>query len=220
MRLGAVTLALGALLAGSSCSQPAPETGRTSTGADGRGPGSIVVSSRWPGRVVVDPPFQHLGVRTVTAGAAEAEIHVLADTAGGRLERFYWIQFEGRPAGSGAPYDYSGLPHQLTIDGYRFDAHTRFGAYSQTEMTEEFDTRTVREILRAAGFDYPAPMMRVRMATVSDGGYDELLVIYMERLGWSGAREAEFAASDSRWESASAALLERAADGLRIVSGD
>lgn len=176
-----------------------------------------VESDRWPPAVVhLDPAFKPIGSRTIPLGAAEAEIHVLADVAAGRVDRFYWIQFEGKPEGSAGRYDYSDLPHQVRIGDYLFDAGVRFGAYTEEETTTEPDTRTVGEILAATGHSFPAPMMRVRMATVDDSGLNELLVIYMESLAWSGVTESELEASESRWDEVSADLLRRAAGGLSV----
>lgn len=177
---------------------------------------TILRSERWPpAAVVVDSDFQYLGSRTISLGRATAEIHVLADVADGRVRRFYWIQFEGRPEGR---YDYSALPYRDTIGDYVFDVGVRHGAYTEAEVRDEPDTHAVGEILAAAGYDFPAPMMRARMATVDESGRNELLVIYMEALSWSGLAEDELAGDDARWAAAAAALRERATAGLRLTS--
>lgn len=183
---------------------------------------TILRSTRWPpAGVEVDSAFDHLGTRTIDLGGAEAEIHVLADVSeDGELQRFYWIQFEGRKSGSSGTYDYSSLPHRDTIDGYVFYTGVRHGAYTADEVTNEADTRTVGAILAEQGYDFPAPMMRARMATLDESRRNELLVIYMERLAWSGSSEAELAADPDAWASAAAGLRERAAGGLRLVVGE
>lgn len=183
-------------------------------------PDTIIRSTRWPPvGVAVDAAFRYLGTRTTDLGSAEAEIHVLADVdADGRLQRFYWIQFEGRKPGTRGRYDYSNLPHVVTVDGYGFDADVRYGAYTESEVRDEQDTRTVGEILVAHGFDFPAPMMRVRMATLDEEARNELLVIYMERLSWSGLTPEELDADPARWEQIAAALRARAAAGLVLVA--
>lgn len=185
------------------------------TAADGR---TMIRSNRWPpAGVTVDPAFKYLGARTVDLGGGVAEIHVLADVdVAGELQRFYWIQFEGRKPGTPGQYDYSGLPHELVIDGYRFDAGDRHGAYTQDEVTNEADTRTVGAILAEHGYDFPAPMMRLRMATLDESRRNELLVIYMERLSWSGHAPADFEADEAAWVEAAAGLRERAAGGLGL----
>lgn len=176
---------------------------------------TVVRSDRWPPAAIeVDPAFRHLGARTVSLGSGKAEIHVLADVSDGAVQRFYWIQFEGQPPGR--RYDYSNLPYRDTIGGYMFSTDVRHGAYTEAEVTNEADTRTVGEILSDAGYDFPAPMMRARMVTVDDSGRNELLVIYMEALSASGATEQELAADETRWAAAAAALRERAAAGLDV----
>lgn len=180
---------------------------------------TVLRSTRWPpAGVAVDSVFRYLGTRTIDLGGAEAEIHVLADVSeDGELRRFYWIQFEGRKPGSPGAYDYSSLPHRDTIDGYAFYTGVRHGAYTADEVTNEADTRTVGAILAEHGFDFPAPMMRARMATLDEARRNELLVIYMERLAWSGLTEDALATDPAAWNRAAAGLRERAAGGLGLV---
>lgn len=179
---------------------------------------TVIRSDRWPAvGVAIDPAFRYLGSRVVDLGGAVAEIHVLVDTADdGTLERFYWIQFEGRKPGNPGRYDYSDLPHADTIDGFHFDQGVRYGAYTTDEIENERDTNTVGRILAEYGFDFPAPMMRVRMATVDESARNELLVIYMEALSWSGTALRDLEADEAAWTRAAAALRERAAGGLGL----
>lgn len=176
---------------------------------------TVVRSERWPAVAIeVDSAFEHLGARDISLGAATAEIHVLADVEDGRVQRFYWIQFEGQPPGR--RYDYSGLPYRDTIGGYEFSTDVRYGAYTESEIRDEPDTRTVGEILAESGYDFPAPMMRARMVTLDESARNELLVIYMEALAWSGLAEDELEADEDAWARAAAALRERAAGGLWV----
>lgn len=175
---------------------------------------TIVRSERWPpAAVAVDPGFRLLGSRTISLGRATAEIHVLADVADGRVRRFYWIQFEGRPEGRG--YDYSALPYRATIGDYGFAVDVRHGAYTDAEVRDEPDTHAVGGILAASGYDFPAPMMRARMATVDESGRNELLVIYMEALSVSGLTE-DALTDETAWAAASAELRRRAVAGLEL----
>jgi len=189
----------------------------------GAGPGGLIAdtvmrSDRWPPAAIeVDPAFRHLGARSISLGSAEAEIHVLAEVTDGAVQRFYWIQFEGRPPESPVRYDYSNLPFADSIDGYAFHTDVRFGAYSEAEVRDETDTRTVGEILAAAGYDFPAPMMRARMVTLDETARNELLVIYMESLAWSKLTDAELEADAEAWARAAAGLRERAVAGLELL---
>jgi hypothetical protein len=201
-------LVIAAVPAGRADAMPASRTLEADT---------VVRSERWPPVAMeVDGAFEYLGAREISLGAATAEIHVLADVEDGRVQRFYWIQFEGQPPGR--RYDYSDLPFRDTIGGYVFSTDVRYGAYTESEVRDEPDTRTVGEILAAAGYDFPAPMMRARMATVDESARNELLIIYMEALAWSGASEDELAADEDAWARAAAALRERATGGLEAVS--
>lgn len=201
-------LVLAAAPAGRADAMPASRTLEADT---------VVRSERWPPVTIdVDSAFEHLGAREISLGAATAEIHVLADVEDGRVQRFYWIQFEGQPPGR--RYDYSDLPFRDTIGGYVFSTDVRHGAYTESEVRDEADTRTVGEILAAAGYDFPAPMMRARMATVDESARNELLIIYMEALAWSGTTEDELAGNEDAWARAAAALRERAAGGLGLRS--
>ncbi|MGD8495065.1 MAG: hypothetical protein PVF05_02675 [Gemmatimonadales bacterium] len=208
-------LALLALLAGTAAGPGAGvrEPPRPTGAAADVASDTVIRSERWPpAAVVVDPGFRHLGSRTISLGRATAEIHVLADVAEGRVRRFYWIQFEGRPSGR---YDYSALPYCDTIGDYVFDVDVRHGAYTEAEVRDEPDTHAVGEILAAAGYDFPAPMMRARMATVDGSGRNELLVIYMEALSAGGLDESALAGKDA-WAAASMQLRTRAVAGLEL----
>lgn len=180
---------------------------------------TVIRSPRWPpAGVVVDPSFRYLGSRTIDLGGAEAEIHVLVDTGDdGGLDRFYWIQFEGRKSGRPGRYDYSGLAGRDTIDGYSFYTDVRRGAYTEAEVQDEPDTGTVGAILAEHGFDFPDPMMRTRMVTLDAERRAELLVIYMEALDWNGLSLDALESDEDAWARAAAALRERAADGLALV---
>lgn len=185
-------------------------------------PDTVIHSERWPPvGVEVDSAFRHLGTRTITLGNSTAEIHVLVDTdaAGSEVERFYWIQFEGRLPDRPGIYDYSDLPHRDTIDGYVFHTDVRYGAYTTSEIENEPDTGTVGAILAEHGYDFPAPMMRARMVALDESRRNELLVIYMEALDWSGTALDELEADEARWADVSAGLRERAAGGLGLVGG-
>ena len=190
---------------------------------------TIIRSERWPpAGVAVDGAFHHLGTRTISLGGSTAEIHLLVDTGeeadtgadatppDTEVRRFYWIQFEGRLPARPGTYDYSDLPHRDTIDGYVFQTDVRYGAYTATEIENEADTGTVGAILAEHGYDFPAPMMRARMVALDESARNELLVIYMEALEWSGMTEAALADRAAWAAAASAALRERAAEGLGL----
>ncbi len=74
--------------------------------------GTTIVSDTLPAvRLQLDSRLTHVGSQTITlSGGTRAEQHFFVESDGGRIERLYWIQFEGKPAGSGRPYDYSGDP--------------------------------------------------------------------------------------------------------------
>lgn len=188
--------------------------------ADARGAqdsGPVVQSTRWPpASVSVDDAFSHLGADTIRIGGAEAEIHVFVDAPDDVVKRLYWIQFEGYPEGGFNRYDYSDLPHADTVDGYTFRSDVRYGAYSETEIRDEHDTHTVVNILRGSGLDVPAPMMRVRMATVDETRKNELLVIYMEGLEHAGVTIEELDSDAARWRDVATRLRQRAIDGLHL----
>lgn len=199
--------------------RPADAPERTASSA---ATSNLIRTERWPGVPVrVDSAFRPLGSRTIELGAGSvAEIHVLADVSeAGNVRRFYWVQFEGKSPGSANPYDYSSLPHRDTIDGYPFFTGVRFGAYTDSEIEDEPDTGTVGAILAEHGYDFPAPMMRVRMVTLDESRRNELLVIYMEALEWSGTALEELEADEAAWAEASAGLRERATGGLGLVPG-
>lgn len=179
---------------------------------------TIIRSERWPPvGVSIDTAFRYLGTRTISVGSSTAEIHVLVEADGSEVGRFYWIQFEGRSPDRPGIYDYSSLPHRDTIDDYVFHTDVRYGAYTASEIENEPDTGTVGAILADHGYDFPAPMMRARMVALDEARRNELLVIYMEALDWSGTALEDLEAGEADWAGVSAGLRERAAGGLGLA---
>jgi hypothetical protein len=179
--------------------------------------GLVLQSSRWPpAAVTIGEDFTILGMDRIEIGAAGADIFVAADTADGAVQRFYWIQFEGFPAGSGYDYDYSSLPYTDSIGGLVFHSDTRYGAYSPSEIRNERDTGTVVGMLRDNGYDVPAPMMRIRMVALDETRENELMIIYLESLALEGLTVDALDADAALWEESSDRLRRRAIAGFGL----
>jgi hypothetical protein len=174
-------------------------------------------SSRWPpAAVTIGGEFTILGMDRIEIGAAGADIFVAVDTVGGKVRRFYWVQFEGFPAGSGFDYDYSNLPYADSVDGLLFHSDTRYGAYSASEIQNERDTGTVVGMLRDNGFDVPAPMMRIRMVALDESRENELMIIYLESLEAQGLSQDDLDADPDLWSDVSDSLRRRAIEGFSL----
>lgn len=179
--------------------------------------GPVLQSSRWPPAAVsIGEDFKVLAMDRIKIGAAGAVITVAVDTAGGEVQRFYWIQFEGFPAGSGYNYDYSSLPYTDSIGGLVFHSDTRYGAYSPSEIRNERDTGTVVGMLRDHGLDVPAPMMRIRMVALDESRENELMIIYLESLAVEGLSTDALDADPALWSEVSDGLRQRAIAGFNL----
>jgi hypothetical protein len=67
---------------------------------------SVLTSSSDPAvRIRVDQAFRYIGAqRFILREVADAEQHVFVDSAGGKVTRMYWIQFEKYLPGRGGTY--------------------------------------------------------------------------------------------------------------------
>ncbi len=86
--------------------------GASEASAQRRVEGTAIISDTMAAvRLEFDADLTYVGTQTVMLSrTTHAEQHFFVESDGGRIERLYWIQFEGKPAGSGRPYDYSGDP--------------------------------------------------------------------------------------------------------------
>lgn len=178
-----------------------------------------VGSERWP-PVLVEVPaaFQRLGSTTIDLyGVATAEIHVLADVQDGVAERIYWFQFEGVRADNDHIYDYGDEPWCVEIDGRAF--HAGPNHYPRTELTEASegsDSRTVVELIRAAGAELPDALVRVRLVHLDETARNELLILYLEDVKALGTTLDRLDADEAHRDRVFETLRSRAVNGLRL----
>src|ERR1041385_2100696 len=82
--------------------------------------GQVLVSGSGPAiQITFGPRFKYVGAQRFTLyGVAEAEQHFFVQAgADGRIERFFWLQFEHYLPGNNHHYDYSELPGKSTVNG-------------------------------------------------------------------------------------------------------
>jgi hypothetical protein len=163
-------------------------------------------------------------------GVADAEVHVFAEgDRQKRLRRLYWIQFESyHPSRPELAYDYADGNERMTLWGT--PTWVRAGPVLTNAPTRAgSDREQVVAILRAAGYAIPAEVMNVRMVQLLDDpagtgrGRRELMLIYSEDLGPTGARLADLVADGqptARWTPMRAPLIQRAATAFRVTRRD
>jgi len=178
--------------------------------------GSSITSGRDPRVTVVLPKTAaYVGAdRWRLYDIADCELHVFVEAdAKKKVQRLYWVQFEGYlPSKPEMSYQYDS-PDHTTISGWDFyvdtwvrenDAPTRAGS----------DREHVQALIRAKGYEIPAGMMYVRLVHLLDQQRrKELMIIYGEDLAPTGFTAADLdkgGKANSRWPEIAKGLVERA----------
>jgi hypothetical protein len=178
--------------------------------------GNAITSDRDPRVTVVLPKaVAYVGAdrwRLYDIADCELQVFVEAD-AKKKVQRLYWVQFEGYlPAKPEMSYQYDS-PDHTTMGGWDFyvdtwvranDAPTRAGS----------DREHVQALIRAKKYEMPAGMMYVRLVHLLDQQRRrELMIIYGEDLAPTGFTAADLdkgGSANSRWPEIAKGLVERA----------
>lgn len=184
--------------------------------------GTTIISDTLPAfRIEFDERLTYVGTQTIRlSGATRAEQHFLVESDDGRIRRLYWVQFEGKPAGSGRPYDYSRDP-TIDISGRSFHTNYRFYPTSGFAGRPGSDGDQAQRLLEQAGYRLGSNLARVRLVwLLDDPPFNELMIIYLEDLADHGLSVADLRADPERWEELASALQGRALNGMRLRLGD
>lgn len=140
--------------------------------------------------LTVDKAFRYVGgQRFVLLDIADAEQHafVLAD-ATGKIQRFYWVQFEQYLPGKEGRYDY-GRDQAITLTGREWRAQVR--RYSSAANPTS-DQGHLYAMFAATGLHPPLPAIRTRLVHVTSADRRaELMIIYAEASSTDAAPTAE-----------------------------
>jgi hypothetical protein len=173
--------------------------------------------------------FKYVGGQSfVLYDVANAEQHFFVDAdAQGRIRRLYWVQFEGYLPSNSHKYDYKSK-NVVNIGGLDFFADSQARqipapdpALASRPANKISDGDHARSFLASKGFTLASNQaLWQRLVHMTDASNrSELMIIYLEDLGGTGLKAADFAEGGSaagRWESVSKELLERARRGMTI----
>lgn len=183
---------------------------------------TTVISARDPKMHVAVPASAHYvgSDRWNLYDVADCEIHVFVEAdAFQRVQRFYWIQFEGYlPHLPYNHYDYS-RDAARRIQGLDFRVRARFGPTRETPKPGS-DFERVRDLILKGGYTLPPHMMNVRLVHLLDGNRKELMVIYSEDLAPTGFTSDDLQDGDkpaAAWAPVEKALIERASKRARFI---
>jgi hypothetical protein len=184
--------------------------------------GNVIFSERDP-KVQIRLPgsVQYLGAdRWVLYEIADCELHAFVDSdARKKIERLYWIQFEGYlPTKPDLAHKYDS-PRHATIGGLDFYVDTWTRADGEATRAGS-DREHIEALIRASGYKMPLGMMYVRLVhLIDEKKRKELMIIYGEELAPTG-----FAAPDlqgngkahSEWPAIEKGLIERAEKAITL----
>jgi hypothetical protein len=183
--------------------------------------GTTIISDTLPAvKLAFDSSLTYVGNQTVMLSAVtHAEQHFFVESDAGRIKRLYWIQFEGKPSGSGRPYDYSRDP-TIQFGGQTFHANFRYYPTSGFAGRAGSDGDQAQQLLEREGYRPGSDLARVRLVwLLDDPPFNELMIIYLEDLGDHGLSVAALREDPDRWNDFASGLKQRAVTGMRFLPG-
>jgi hypothetical protein len=182
--------------------------------------GTTVSSSHDPAlKITLPATAQYVGSdRWNLYDFADAEVHVFVEAdAQKRIQRVYWLQFEGFLPDNTHTYKYP-FTEKLTHDGLEFDVKARFGPTNQPPKPGS-DLERVLSLLGKGGYQMPAESMNVRLVYLPDEAKrKELMIIYAEDLAPAGTTSAQLDAPEgkAKWDELKKELIERALERIEL----
>ena len=178
--------------------------------------GNVVTSERDPAvRIALPRAARYVGAdRWALYGIADCELHAFVEAdSHKKVQRLYWVQFEGYlPSRPDLHHTYDS-PKHATIGGMDFYVDTWVRAKDATTESGS-DREHIEALVRAKGYEMPEAMMYVRLVHLLDKeNRKELMIIYGEDLaptGFTAADLREGGKAHEQWPAIADALLERA----------
>lgn len=189
--------------------------GATSLAPERNAERNVLVSRENPTvRITLPAQAQHVGVhRWVLYDIADCELHVFVEAdKQKKVERLYWIQFEGYiPSKPELRYDYS-RDGTTSIAGKEFFVRPRFGE-SREKGKPGTDLEQVQRLLRENGYTLPDHMVNTRLVHLFDDRRKELMIIYAEDMATLGLTSQQMmpgGPAEGRWPEISKQVVESA----------
>jgi hypothetical protein len=178
--------------------------------------GSAVSSTRDPHvQIRLPESAKYVGAdRFILYGIADCELHAFVEAdAQQKVQRLYWIQFEGYvPSRPELAHTYDS-PRHTVMGGLDFYVDT-WPRSNREEIKAGSDREHIEKLMVAKGYKMPADMMYVRLVHLLDHKKrKELMILYGEDLAPTGLTAADLAESGkarSQWSVLENALIARA----------
>ncbi|MEK6300051.1 MAG: hypothetical protein AABO41_04965 [Acidobacteriota bacterium] len=185
--------------------------------------GQILRSSETPKvELKFDKQFKYAGSQDfILYDVARAEQHFFVDAdKQGRINRMYWVQFEGYLPGNTNTYRYK-ANKTVHLGGLEFIADAYARNVKANPGRPDSDGARARAFLEGKGYRMPSDeVLSQRLVhLVDEAKRNELMIIYLEDLAGTGLTASDVSpggrAAD-RWEAMSAGLLERAVKWMQV----
>ena len=171
-------------------------------------------------RIELPRSGQYVGAdRWVLYGIADCELHAFVEADNERkVDRLYWIQFEGYlPSKPDLHHRYAS-PRHVTIGGLDFYVDTWVAAKDE-KTTPGSDLEHIQSLIRAKAYKMPAGLAVVRLVHLMDDKRKELMIIYAEDLAPRGLKAAGLDKGGKAYDQRSViekSLVERATSTIKI----
>jgi hypothetical protein len=167
--------------------------------------GNVVTSEHDPAvRIELPKAVQYVGAdRWVLYDIADCELHAFVEAdAQKKVQRLYWVQFEGYLASRPDLHHTYDSPKHTTIGGLDFYVDTWVRAKDAPSESGS-DREHIEALVRAKGYRMPDAMMYVRLVHLLDKEKrKELMIIYGEDLSptkFTAAELSEGGKAHDRW---------------------
>ncbi len=184
--------------------------------------GNIIASERDPAvRIELPKSVNYVGAdRWVLYGIADCELHAFVEAdAQKKVQRLYWVQFEGYLASRPDLHHTYDSPKHATIGGLDFYVDTWVRAKDAPSESGS-DREHIEALMRAKGYRMPDAMMYVRLVHLLDKEKrKELMIIYGEDLSpikFTAAELSEGGKSHDRWPGIADNLLNNAETRITV----
>jgi hypothetical protein len=183
---------------------------------------NVVTSEHDPAvRIELPKAVQYVGAdRWVLYDIADCELHAFVEAdAQKKVQRLYWVQFEGYLASRPDLHHTYDSPKHARIGGLDFYVDTWVRAKDAPSESGS-DREHIEALVRAKGYRMPDAMMYVRLVHLLDKEKrKELMIIYGEDLSptkFTAAELSEGGKSHDRWPGIADAMLERTEKSIAV----
>jgi hypothetical protein len=184
----------------------------------------VLTSTEMPAvRIEFDEEFKYVGGHSfILYDVARAEQHFFVDAdKEGRIQRMYWIQFEGYLPTNANAYQYK-VSKTVDIGGLEFIADAYARNVKDSPGRPDSDGARALAFLEGKGYRMASDdVLSQRLVhLVDEAKRNELMIIYREdlnRMGMTAADLAEGGRAAPEWDEIANALLDRAVKGMKVL---